>query len=74
MAGLNYSNWVTAKVLCGKEATISLMLLEELYPPGIPAIAAIKHWADALCKQLGCKATIHYGSDVITFYPTRVYP
>jgi len=39
-------------------------LLEKLiYEP------AIKHWIESTAKKLGCKATIHWKSDVVTFYP-----
>jgi len=30
---------------------------------------AIKHWIESTAKKLGCKATIHWKSDVVTFYP-----
>ncbi len=67
---VNFTTWVTGKVLCGKEAEISLALLERQYPEDFPAkMSAIKDWADQLCKQLGCTATIHVPSDIITFYP-----
>jgi len=66
---MNFENWVGAKVLRGEEATISLALLERSYPPEVPALRAIQDWANQLCKRLGCAATIHVASDVVTFYP-----
>lgn len=66
---MNLENWVSAKVLRGEEATISLALLERSYPPEVPELRATQYWADQLCKRLGCTATIHAASDVVTFYP-----
>jgi len=61
---MNYEAWIAEKVNSGKEATISLALLEKLmYEP------AIKHWIESTAKKLGCKATIHWKDDVVTFYP-----
>ena len=61
---MNYEAWIAEKVNSGKEATISLCLLEKLmYEP------SIKHWIESTAKKLGCKATIHWKSDVVTFYP-----
>lgn len=70
MGGMNIQSWVAARVLYGKEATVSLALLENQYPDHFPAkMLAIKDWVDQLCKRLGCTATIHVASDVVTFYP-----
>lgn len=66
---MNFENWVGAKVRRGEEATISLALLERSYPPEVPELRAIQDWANQLCKRLGCTATIHVASDVVTFYP-----
>jgi len=61
---MNYEAWIAEKVNSGKEASISLCLLEKLiYEP------AIMHWIERTAKKLGCKATIHWKSDVVTFYP-----
>ena len=61
---MNIEAWIQNQVAAGKEAEISLTLLERLmYEP------AIKHWIDSTAKKLGCKATIHWASNVVTFYP-----
>jgi hypothetical protein len=55
---------IAQRVNNGMEASVSLSLLEKLmYEP------AIKHWIESTAKKLGCKATIHWSSDVVTFYP-----
>ena len=60
----NFEEWIAEKVNRGEEATISLMVLEsKMHEP------AIKHWIDSTAKKLGCKASIHWNSDVVTFYP-----
>ena len=65
---MNIEAWIQNQVTSGKEAEISLTLLERLmYEP------AIKHWIDSTAKKFGCKATIHWKSNVVTFYP-RVAP
>lgn len=61
--------WVVGEVINGREATVSLALLESRYPPEVPALRAIADWADGICKRIGCTSTIHVPSDVITFYP-----
>ena len=61
---MNYEAWIAEKVNSGKEANISLCLLEKLMYK-----FAIKHWIESTAKKLGCKATIHWKSDVVTFYP-----
>ncbi len=66
---MNIEAWVVGEVANGREATISLALLERSYPPEVPALRAIQDWANQLCKRLGCTATIHAASDVVTFYP-----
>jgi hypothetical protein len=61
---MNFESWIASKVLNGKEATISLALLEaKMYEP------AIKGWIDATAKKFDCKSTIHWKSNVVTFYP-----
>lgn len=61
---MNIEAWIQNQVTSGKEAEISLTLLERLmYEP------AIKHWIDSIAKKFGCKATIHWKSNVVTFYP-----
>ncbi len=42
---MNYEAWIASQVLCGKDATISLALLEQAYPPEVPALRAIQDWA-----------------------------
>jgi hypothetical protein len=44
-------------------------LLEDRYPPEIPAMLAIRDWAEGVCKRVGCEASIHIPSNVVTFYP-----
>ncbi len=68
---MNYEAWIASQVLHGKDATISLALLEQAYPPEVPALKAIQHWAEQICRNLGCTTTIHATSDVVTFYPTK---
>jgi hypothetical protein len=68
---MNYEAWIASQVLCGKDATISLALLEQAYPPEVPALRAIQDWAEQVCRNLGCTATIHVASDFVTFYPTK---
>jgi hypothetical protein len=60
----NIESTIAQKVNNGLEASVSLALLEKLmYEP------TIKHWIENTAKKLGCKATIHWASDVVTFYP-----
>jgi hypothetical protein len=66
---MNYKNWIASKVFSGEEATISLALLEKNIPDELPSLRVVQGWVDGVCKALGCKATIHVGSDVVTFYP-----
>lgn len=61
--------WVASKVGCGEEATVSLALLERGLPDEIPSLRFVENWAKQLASKLGCKATIHPASDVVTFYP-----
>ena len=64
MTAYNYETWIASKVLNGKEAEISLAVLEStMYEP------EIKHWIFRIAKKLGCKATVHWESDLVTFYP-----
>ncbi len=66
---MNYTNWITSKVFAGEEATISLALLEKNIPDEVPSLRVVEHWAKGVCKELGCTATIHLASNVVTFYP-----
>ncbi len=68
---MNYEAWIASQVTNGRDATISLALLEQAYPDEVPALKAIQHWADQICRKIGCTATIHPASDVVTFYPTK---
>lgn len=68
---MNYEAWIASQVLHGRDATISLALLEQAYPNEVPALRAIQHWTEQICRNLGCTATIHAASDVVTFYPVR---
>jgi hypothetical protein len=63
--------WVAGKVQSGEEATVSLALIETGLPDEIPALRFVEHWAKQLASKLGCKATIHFASDVVTFYPIK---
>ena len=56
--------WIQNQVTSGKEAEISLALLErQMYEP------EIKDWIKRTAKKLGCAAVVHWASDVVTFYP-----
>ena len=68
---MNYEAWIASEVTNGRDATISLALLEQAYPDEVPALKSIQHWADQICRKIGCTATIHPASDVVTFYPTK---
>jgi hypothetical protein len=61
--------WVAIRIGMGEEATVSLALLEMGLPDEIPPLRYVEHWAKQLAAKLGCKATIHAASDVVTFYP-----
>ena len=71
---MNYAAWIASQVLHGRNATISLALLEQAYPPEVPALRAIQHWTDQICRKIGCTATIHVAGDVVTFYPAKGQP
>jgi hypothetical protein len=71
---MNFEAWITSQVTNGRDATISLALLEKAYPDEVPALRAIQHWADQICRKIGCTAIIHFASDVVTFYPTKGQP
>ncbi len=61
---MNIEALISHNVCNGKETEISLALLERLmHEP------AIKNWIDSTAKKLDCTATIHWKSDVVTFYP-----
>lgn len=65
---MNIEAWISSNVCNGKDATISMALLEHLF--GEPfAEKRISLWADDFAKKLGVKATIHIASNVVTFYP-----
>jgi hypothetical protein len=66
---MNIDAWVAGTVQSGEEATVSLALLETGLPDEIPSLRFVEHWAKQLAAKLGCKATIHFASDVVTFYP-----
>ena len=68
---MNYESFIAGHVMHGREATISLALLERGISKEVPALRALESWADGVCKRLGCTATIHVKSDVVTFYPGR---
>lgn len=68
---MNYEAWIASQVLYGRDATISLALLEKAYPPEVPTLRAIQDWATQMCRKIGCTATIHAASDVVTFYPVK---
>ena len=60
---------VAIRIGMGEEATVSLALLEISLPDEIPPLRYVEHWANCLAAKIGCKATIHAASDVVTFYP-----
>ena len=66
---MNIDEWVSVKVQSGEEATVSLALLETGLPDEIPSLRFVESWAKQLADKLGCKATIHFASDTVTFYP-----
>lgn len=68
---MNYTAFIASKVRRGREATISLALLERNIHPEVPALRAIEYWAKDICRELNCTASIHIASDVVTFYPAR---
>lgn len=68
---MNYKTWIAGNVLHGKEASIKLGLLERGVPSGVSDMHAIKWWAEDVCREFKCTATIHEASDCITFYPAR---
>lgn len=68
---MNYTDFIASKVNYGKEATISLALLERGISPEIPSLRAIEYWAKDICRELNCTASIHPMSNVVTFYPAR---
>jgi hypothetical protein len=71
---MNYEAWIASQVLCGREATISLALLEQAYPDEVPALRAIYRWAEQIRRKIRCTAIIHFASDVVTFYPVKGQP
>ncbi len=60
---MNIEAMISHNVCNGKEVEVSLALLERSMHN-----QAIKHWIDSTAKKLGCTATIHWKSDVVTFY------
>jgi hypothetical protein len=71
---MNYEAWIASQVLHGRDTTISLGLLDQAYPDEVPALRAIQHWTDQICRKIGCTATIYAVSDVVTFYPVKGRP
>jgi hypothetical protein len=65
---MNFEAWVSEQVSAGEDATISLRLLEEIFGK-FYFERRIEIWADALSERLGVTATIHWPSNVVTFYP-----
>ena len=56
--------WIQNQVNSGKEAEISLTLLErQMYEQ------EIKSWIKSTAKKLNCTAIVHWASNVVTFYP-----
>lgn len=68
---MNIAAWISNEVSNGREASISLALLENLFqaPVEISKSDLISYWARNISIQLDCKVTIHLASDIITFYP-----
>jgi hypothetical protein len=68
---MNITAWINNEVNNGREATISLAVLENLFqaPAEISKLDLISYWAKNINIQLDCKSTIHLASDIITFYP-----
>ena len=62
---MNLIGFIKSKVMYGKEIDISLALLEK----NGATLRDIEYWAKGICREIGCTATIHEPSDVITFYP-----
>ena len=71
---MKFEPWIASRVTNGRDATISLALLEKAYPDEVPALRAIHRWAEQICRKIGCTAIIHFASDVVTFYPTKGQP
>jgi hypothetical protein len=65
---MNIDAWVRSRIASGEEATVSLLVLEKEFG-GFWTESRIKQWAERLSKELGIKSTIHWASDVVTFYP-----
>jgi len=64
---MNIEAWIQNQVNSGKEAEISLALLErQMHEP------AIKNWIRSTAKKLGCTAVVHWASNVVTFYPRSI--
>ncbi len=66
---MNFEAWISEQVSAGEDATISLWALEKKLFGSFYFERRIAIWANALAKQLGVVATIHWHSDVVTFYP-----
>lgn len=65
---MSIEKWILTQINKGEEATISLAMLEKLMDGPFMG-SRIKDWATGFAKKHGCKCTIHFPSDVITFYP-----
>ena len=66
---MNFEDWVSVQVSAGEDATISLWLLEKDFFGSFYFEKRVAIWVDALAKRLGVTATIHWPSNVVTFYP-----
>lgn len=67
---MNIEGWILTQITSGEEATVSLAMLEKLMD-GPFMLSRIKDWAKCFAEKHGCKCTIHFPSDVITFYPIK---
>ena len=65
---MNIEGWILSQINKGEEATISLAMLENLMDGPFMG-SRIKGWAKGFADKHGCKCTINWPSDVITFYP-----
>jgi hypothetical protein len=61
--------WIFNKISNHETASISLYMLERNLPDEVPPLRYVQYWANGVCRELGCTATIHPLADVVTFYP-----